>query len=780
MTSPIRSGRPTAHALPLDPSEVNTASTASTFCQEAGAQTGVPPQLAPQQLPLNLAVPPAPVKNRQASASPAANGPPHLPNELWGRILAHSRGCDLRAFRSSCQFGRMLVGSFEATQWAEAVASHCLRTNEPTLPGMPQDEADALLARLRTLRVSGSGYVSRRRICALLARCPNLLSIDLREVPLTWAQLRDFNLANLRRLQTLHLRVKDNSVYVRDTAFEVLFPRLSQLSLCLEGHKAAASLLVLPIKSLEAVQNLNLTVNQPLAAKHVRHLYLPRPERLLRFSLSAPKGVAIAGRRSLMDFLGTTIALQSVSLKGCRIDCENMQAFAQYDYVDLESLHISDGNLDVDGSKALSGLCAPKLRTLILEAKSLSGPEAVKNLKFSNFPALSCLTLVDIDLSEEACAALGEQRPAQLRQLDLRDCGLDDACIQALQLETWNELRYLDLSINELNTDFGDELLWDKLPKLEVLRMVDCGLEDTDMHAIPWAGMQSLRELTLRENALTAKSIFTLFAAGMPSLSSLDLSECTFDTFDVAEALPYESMRALWRERLPALEKLFLSDTGLTPPYLTWLHVGEIAKLQHLDLSDNSLGPNALHAFTGMTLPNLTSLSLDNSLAPQPWSYHGHKGIIDSVAMPELRKLLVSFAPEPSGLQAGEPALVPAISLGLPPDANDSTLARDFSTGGVCRVGTTAITACRNLTELHMCSLTDLDTSHFNARDFANLRKIYVEGDPNLTLQPLHAAVHTDAHQRRTADSLAAEGLIEERAQLGHLFRRRTAGPARA
>ncbi|RYF02024.1 MAG: hypothetical protein EOO77_32830 [Oxalobacteraceae bacterium] len=310
------------------------------------------------------------------------------------------------------------------------------------------------------------------------------------------------------------------------------------------------------------------------------------------------------------------------------------------------------------------------------------------------------------------------------------------------------------------------------------LRMVDCDLEDTDMDAIPWVGMPSLRTLNLRNNSVTAKSINSLFAAGMPSLRSLDLSECVFDTFDVAEALPFEVVRNLWRERLPELQRLYLSDTGLTPPYLTWLHLGTIDKLRHLDLSDNPLGPNALHAFAGITLPHLTHLNLDNALAPQPWTYHGHKGVVDLVAMPKLRRLLLSVAPEPSEPQAGEPTPGPVVSLGLRPGGSDITYARSFSTAAACRVGSSAIVACPNLTELRVCSLADLDVSIFRAGNFANLRKIYIEGDPHQPPQASNTAVQDDAHQRRVAARLAAEGFVEERVEPGHLFRRRTLAAA--
>jgi Leucine-rich repeat (LRR) protein len=745
-----------SHAADADPAAARQATSECSL-----ASTRLPRELAGD----THAPTPAPPRHLKRPLQPGSQLAPlaALPPELLGAIITKSDTATQSAFRQVAHLGQELTDVYGPGNLATAISEYFLQSDGAAPATMSQHIADMHLARLRSFTIAEHHLATPQKLQELFARCPNIQQINALNLSVTWDELDCLGLDRLSVLTTLSLNISDVKAYAPSPTLHRVFSRLTGLTLVLSGPASGASLLALPMHALKSLQNLTLKVDTVLCAGHVKVIKLPRPEILSAFCLDATAGIEANARVDLVQFLAGA-PLRGLCLLNCPIDCHDMLAFSKADRNALRRLKITGSDLQVGGLSALSRMHAPRLRTLTLERGSPINAEAAGALRLWKFANLETLNLTHTHLSVGACAALSTRPPGKVRKLVLENCDLNGDCLRALRLETWPQLRDLNLATNaSIRTSVearGVVPYWGTLRRLRMLDVSDCGLQFEDMATIPWADINTLRLLYLSGNPLTALSLRSIFGAPLPSLHTVDFSDCGFGTHTEMHAVPADKRLHFWRRAAPNLKSLRLSNNNLTLPQMAGLNLGTISKLRALDLSGNQIGPHALSAFDGLHLPHLAHLDLSNALAPQRLPAADLPEPVVRVSMPRLESLQLSYAPA-TALQQNEARPLPLnVALYAAANGNVPAFAQGAANAAICRIGTSTIFNCGRLTALGLSLLPDLKPARFNVRAFPHLRRLTFDGHQDITLPAVAAWIKRAPQLRFVGSGMAAEGFL--------------------
>jgi len=223
---------------------------------------------------------------------------------------------------------------------------------------------------------------------------------------------------------------------------------------------------------------------------------------------------------------------------------------------------------------------------------------------FKNLSALSLLRSLNLsgtNFSDEHCVASGSDKPvidllpAELSNLDLRDCKLSDAATPALARFT--KLRALRFSGKSGNTTITDEGLvpLKSLKSLKLLALDDLWITDAGISSI--AELGQIEELYLAATVVEDNSIATI--SKLPSLKKLRLSKTS-----VSDAA-LESLKACKAlQELDLSENSIITDAGL-------VHLAAITSLKKLNLWRVQITDAGALALA--PLVNLEWLNLDNT-----------------------------------------------------------------------------------------------------------------------------------------------------------------------
>lgn len=215
--------------------------------------------------------------------------------------------------------------------------------------------------------------------------------------------------------------------------------------------------------------------------------------------------------------------------------------------------------------------------------------------------SLRALNLSGTAFSDELCTANGDAKPASdaipadIVNLDLRDCKLSDTATPALARFT--KLRALRFSGKNGNTTITDAGLapLKSLKSLKVLALDDLWITTDGITAI--ADLSQLEELYLAATVVDDPSIALI--AKYPSLKKLRLSKTS-----VGDA-SLESLKACKAlEELDLSENSIVTDAGL-------VHLGSITTLKKLNLWRVQISDTGALALSALV--NLEWLNLDNT-----------------------------------------------------------------------------------------------------------------------------------------------------------------------
>ncbi len=221
--------------------------------------------------------------------------------------------------------------------------------------------------------------------------------------------------------------------------------------------------------------------------------------------------------------------------------------------------------------------------------------------QLSALTLLRTLNLAGTNFSDEYCVASGsdkpaiEQLPADLSNLDLRDCKLSDAATPALARFT--KLRALRFSGKSGNTTITDEGLTPlkSLKSLKLLALDDLWITNAGITTI--ADLNQIEELYLAATVVEDDSIATI--SKFPSLKKLRLSKTS-----VSDAA-LESLKACkLLQELDLSENSIITDAGLQ-------HLAAITSLKKLNLWRVQITDAGALALA--PLVNLEWLNLDNT-----------------------------------------------------------------------------------------------------------------------------------------------------------------------
>jgi uncharacterized protein (TIGR02996 family) len=233
---------------------------------------------------------------------------------------------------------------------------------------------------------------------------------------------------------------------------------------------------------------------------------------------------------------------------------------------------------------------------------------------------------------------------AGLRDLVADDCHLGDAAARAIAAGGMPELRYLDLSLNEISEEGFRAIARSK--GLAKLRYLDLSVNHTDdatayAEVINSANLANLTVLCMGGSETVGLDTKVLAKPGRrPSLRVLDLDD-THMSDSAAQALAVcPAVRGLWY--------LDLSDTKLSSTGLEVLLKGpDLDHLAFLTLAHNHLDVKAARAIANMAPPSLQWLALyGNPLTP-----NGLAALADSPNLGGLNYLSVSGAATSKGFK---------------------------------------------------------------------------------------------------------------------------------
>lgn len=211
----------------------------------------------------------------------------------------------------------------------------------------------------------------------------------------------------------------------------------------------------------------------------------------------------------------------------------------------------------------------------------------------AQLPALQTLTIVSSELSTDGWKQVGQLK--QLRQLDLRECKLDNEQLTA-GVAGLSELASLRLSGKNGATTVDDAGLaaLKACPNLKVLGADFLWISDVGLSEL--SGLKSLRELYLA-NTLVDDAALEKIAA-MPAVKKLRVSKTGIGKDGL------DKLVTLKLEELDISECSNLDDAALEP-------VGKIVTLKKLNLWRDAIGDTG--AAWLATLVNLEWLNVDNT-----------------------------------------------------------------------------------------------------------------------------------------------------------------------
>jgi hypothetical protein len=190
--------------------------------------------------------------------------------------------------------------------------------------------------------------------------------------------------------------------------------------------------------------------------------------------------ISLGGSRSVHDrgdqaaeALGAWKSLRDVTLDYCALTDAGAEALARLG--ELRALRIAGSYLTPKGASALGGAAfARHLEELDLERYASDpkiGPLGATGLARGDFAALRVLNLKDQSIGNAGAEAIAKAFP-RLEKLDLSDCGLGPAAIDALAGARFRQsLEDLDLAFNKVGTRVAR--LGKALPRLRVLDLTD-------------------------------------------------------------------------------------------------------------------------------------------------------------------------------------------------------------------------------------------------------------------------------------------------------------------
>lgn len=321
--------------------------------------------------------------------------------------------------------------------------------------------------------------------------------------------------------------------------------------------------------------------------------------------------------------IGSWPNLQHLNLCNSQLSLESSQTLLQGHWLLLRRLNVShipqQSNTQASNDYVLDNLlgqvCLPSLQCLKAE-----GWRDIRLSKIADklcFPKLTSLTVSHLRWEPDAevnrlryLSLVGDTEPQCLYALlSLHLPGLQSLQIQSGSKRTWlcNDSRFADLVVQG------------KWPRLQSLKLYGhlLGLGDS-MAAIAQASWQNLRWLDLSLNSLNATAIKCLVASSLPCLSFLNLS---------ANLLGHSAMQHLVMGKWPSLQQLDLSNNGFGLETLHQHKGGRLAcqhlvaaktwpKLHTLQLVRCYIDVGALHILLQGRWAMLKLLDLSSNLLP--------------------------------------------------------------------------------------------------------------------------------------------------------------------
>ncbi len=245
---------------------------------------------------------------------------------------------------------------------------------------------------------------------------------------------------------------------------------------------------------------------------------------------------------------------------------------------------LTDGKAEVNQSSAGS------ITQVTFRESPITDAQAEALSKLSD---LQNLTINKSELTTEGWSKIGKL--SQVRQLDLRDCKLDNSQLKAA-VSGLKELVSLKMSGKNGDTTVDDDGIsaLKNCPNLKVLAADFLWVSDSGLAEL--AGLKSLRELYLANSLVDDAALERI--ATMPSVKKLRVSKTTIGKAGL------DKLAALKLEELDLSECSNLDDAALEP-------VGKIVSLKKLNLWRDAIGDAGVAHLAGLV--NLEWLNVDNT-----------------------------------------------------------------------------------------------------------------------------------------------------------------------
>jgi len=289
--------------------------------------------------------------------------------------------------------------------------------------------------------------------------------------------------------------------------------------------------------------------------------------------------------------------ISGLSLKGREIGTRGAQALARLDLPALKHLDVSGCDLGKSGLSALlSADWAGQLQTLNLSESNidLEGTEALATAELNALRTLNFRRTSE--LNDGALAALCSGKFPELRELSLEECGFSSTGLAALAgASHWKNLRVLNLW--HLDRAFGDDGAkalaenW-ALPGVIDLNIGSGKIGNKGAKALSkCTGLATVQTLNIARSELTASGMKALAnSEALSGVKSIQMNWC--------KSAAIKAMAGSDLAR--SIEVLQIPRTGCKDSGLLALLEGEgLARLRHLDLTTDKLTDTAMELLAG-------------------------------------------------------------------------------------------------------------------------------------------------------------------------------------
>lgn len=292
-------------------------------------------------------------------------------------------------------------------------------------------------------------------------------------------------------------------------------------------------------------------------------------------------------------------------------DSKNIISMRYGNWSRLESLDLSNNDLDIQSIKILNHINLPTLKFLNLSNTKLSD-DCLKELSKNIWFSLETLDISFNPVTTVGLMKLADQKWPSLRELNISHIELKKDSVHHIAQGGWNKLETLNLSASNFDDVTAIELAQQKWRKLISLNLSSIVLTTdlmTELIRADW--FHQIETLDLRFCYLQKDAIKIFASRDYRSLTNLIL-----DSNEIGD----DGAEILATGEFSSLMELHLDGNGITAKGAKALSLGKWPLLSFLDLSNNKIGDDGVrdvveHFYKSLRRLDLNSVGMTNVAA---------------------------------------------------------------------------------------------------------------------------------------------------------------------